>query len=522
MARKTIGTSRLAQRTSGADINANFAELYSGLPFISPVSAEVGRRRTELTLYDLDLQPGQDISAKVQAVIDASDTPVTIIVPACGGTSNADSWLVDTAIKLKDNVRFVGTGGRDKSVLRRRNSNAIFSIEGTAAGVNDDAIISGVSLQSLTLDGGGRGFDVWTMLNCGLCFFRDVAVRNVASGGRSLWIKGQTQDSIFDNIFWEGGGSSDGSKAAIEISDDLSVDGHVQNLFFLSNHLESYYGPGIKIGGTSSTNLNPSLIHFISTKMESVNRNSTNPDIVLNACNRSIFDFRQIVSKGTSGTKPAIVQVGIGAQNTIRGVFAHMAGGSTLTRLIDMGTSNYSTVVISTDSATSNLCTADNLVQLGATAGNSVTIDNVGTGKMPTNSQLTSTDYNTKAHRTLGGILMSWVRVNAQNAIQNSNRLVELINLANSRYFGADKDNNLCGGDVQDISGAPRWRLNNTTGQATFTGGVRLNVLDTGPTLTSGAGAPTGTAPNGSMYLRTDGDATTTTYVRVAGAWVAK
>lgn len=45
--------------------------------------------------------------------------------------------------------------------------------------------------------------------------------------------------------------------------------------------------------------------------------------------------------------------------------------------------------------------------------------------------------------------------------------------------------------------------------------------LGTSPTLTSGSGAPSATEPNGSVYLRTNGAATTTLYARISGAWVA-
>lgn len=44
----------------------------------------------------------------------------------------------------------------------------------------------------------------------------------------------------------------------------------------------------------------------------------------------------------------------------------------------------------------------------------------------------------------------------------------------------------------------------------------------TSPTITSGAGAPSATEPNGSLYFRTDGGASTTLYVRHTGAWLAK
>lgn len=43
----------------------------------------------------------------------------------------------------------------------------------------------------------------------------------------------------------------------------------------------------------------------------------------------------------------------------------------------------------------------------------------------------------------------------------------------------------------------------------------------TAPTVTSGAGAPSASEPNGSIYLRTDGAVATTFYERASGAWVA-
>lgn len=49
----------------------------------------------------------------------------------------------------------------------------------------------------------------------------------------------------------------------------------------------------------------------------------------------------------------------------------------------------------------------------------------------------------------------------------------------------------------------------------------RLQLVADGPTLTQGAGVPTSTQPNGSLYQRTDG-AGPNLYVREAGAWVAK
>lgn len=42
------------------------------------------------------------------------------------------------------------------------------------------------------------------------------------------------------------------------------------------------------------------------------------------------------------------------------------------------------------------------------------------------------------------------------------------------------------------------------------------SVLADDPTISSGSGAPSGSEPNGSVYLRTNG----ATYTRVGGAWV--
>jgi hypothetical protein len=57
------------------------------------------------------------------------------------------------------------------------------------------------------------------------------------------------------------------------------------------------------------------------------------------------------------------------------------------------------------------------------------------------------------------------------------------------------------------------------TATAVGTGGIEMGA--SGPTITVGAGAPSHTPPNGSVYLRTDGTASTTLYVRAAGTWTA-
>ena len=65
------------------------------------------------------------------------------------------------------------------------------------------------------------------------------------------------------------------------------------------------------------------------------------------------------------------------------------------------------------------------------------------------------------------------------------------------------------------------WRATGkiTVGDVGPTAGIELG--SGGPTITTGTGAPTHSAPNGSTYHRTDGTASTTLYVRAAGAWSA-
>ena len=48
-----------------------------------------------------------------------------------------------------------------------------------------------------------------------------------------------------------------------------------------------------------------------------------------------------------------------------------------------------------------------------------------------------------------------------------------------------------------------------------------IELGSSGPTITVGTGAPPHSPPDGSIYLRTDGTATTTLYVRAGGAWSA-
>lgn len=64
----------------------------------------------------------------------------------------------------------------------------------------------------------------------------------------------------------------------------------------------------------------------------------------------------------------------------------------------------------------------------------------------------------------------------------------------------------------------------NTIKADTFQGSTSGSSVTVGTaTITSGAGAPTAAAPKGSLYLRTDGGASTTLYINDSGTstWLA-
>ncbi len=86
-------------------------------------------------------------------------------------------------------------------------------------------------------------------------------------------------------------------------------------------------------------------------------------------------------------------------------------------------------------------------------------------------------------------------------------------NLVLTRYN--DSGNTALGDALTVIRATGKVRV----GAAGTTAGIELG--SSGPTITTGAGAPSHSAPNGSVYLRTDGTASTTLYVRAAGAWTA-
>jgi hypothetical protein len=78
-------------------------------------------------------------------------------------------------------------------------------------------------------------------------------------------------------------------------------------------------------------------------------------------------------------------------------------------------------------------------------------------------------------------------------------------------------------GSVKILSAAgSELELGDTSGEGVRIEEGKIEFSSTSVQMLSGAGEPTESAPNGSIYLRTDGSSGTTFYVREAGAWVAK
>ena len=84
---------------------------------------------------------------------------------------------------------------------------------------------------------------------------------------------------------------------------------------------------------------------------------------------------------------------------------------------------------------------------------------------------------------------------------------------------GQTKTVNLGGGGLTGSTTAIT--LGPTAGTVTITLNGLVSLGAGGPTITSGSGAPSHSAPNGSSYHRTDGTIMSTLYVRAEGAWTA-
>ena len=85
----------------------------------------------------------------------------------------------------------------------------------------------------------------------------------------------------------------------------------------------------------------------------------------------------------------------------------------------------------------------------------------------------------------------------------------------NLQFVRYDDSGNSLGTALQAFRDTGKVRI----GAVGATAGIEMGAG--GPTITSGTGAPSSSPPNGSIYLRTDGTASTTLYVRAAGAWSA-
>lgn len=520
-------TATLPQVLDYADLQTN-----AKTDFTSAIN-ELNRGMPEISFRRMGLVPGVDIGPALNNMIALFPGGITFIVDPVPATQTdgSDSWLINTTVEIKDNVMFRGGGPRSSCQMMRTNTGLMFRVAGAAAGQGSTLIISGWAMRGVVLHGGGRGFDLIEALNGVGFFWFDTSIKGVASGGRLFYIKGQVQDSCFRDCFFGGGGKIDGTRAAWEIDDGLSVGGHIQNIIFDNCVWETYYGTALRIYGTSDQGLSPSLIQLLSCKLESTQSNAL-PDIVVSNGARLTFDFRQIVSKSNLATpnKPCIIQLDNCSTARITGLLSHQrtgAGSSSgyLDRLIacNAASSNI-TVDIDLDNTTANACqAADNaLVSFGTTVGNTVKITNPGT-KLPANVQTNEVTYRLVDRKVANAVIESWSRLNSTGVLQNTSSLIALVNTNGTKYVGRNTRNNWAGGsstDLAPVSGAfAGWELDNTTGEVGTLYGVRFGTR-TGMTATYGAGAPATTEAAGSYYGRTDATAAQPSfYTRVGTAW---
>lgn len=483
----------------------------------------------QISLSRLGVQPGQNVGAVINYELQNNPPGIAITVPPCGGNDYTDSWLLEEPLVGQDAFTILGEGNRENCVLMRPGTNLALSMVGGAAGTSDPAILSNIFIRSVTLHGGGRGYDFWEMLNCGLCGFENLLVIGVAggtTGGRILNIKGQVQDSWWRDVYFGGGGSVDGSIGSVEISDDLSVGGHVQNLLFSNCDWEGYEGTALKIYGSSDLGLNPSLIDIVDCKMESPNRSNV-PDLDILTGKRIYIRMRQIVSKGTSGDKTAIIRGASSSvsQITVRGHFVHSSGGAKLINVANFDAATDLDIDLSLDTTTANYCDANAVVSLSTSLRNKVFVNNPGT-KNPCSFQQTRTLYNTAYTIAIQGPVFGTLkRTDSAGTVSSSNRSIQVQNASTSHYFGFDANNKFCGSASIDLS-ASLFRLDPTNGE--ILAAIHRVGNSTGPTWTSDTGTPEGKviAPVGSLYSRRDGGASSTLYVKESGTgntgWVPK
>jgi len=476
------------------------------------------RKLSLVSLRDLGCVPGQDIAPTLNTAIASADPGTIFVIPGINGGSAAEKWLVGSSITVnRSNIGFRGVGSRGNagSVLTRTGGTfPLMLLEGTSGGTSADGMIGEIGLDRVCLhgnDSGGHLIRARFLFHLGVdrCAFRS------PGQAAAFFSDQQTQDYDFLNSFFEGGGTSDGSIGVIHLDDSAGTNaGHSQNGRWVGCDFESYNGTWLKMLG-KGTGPGNSLFRFLDIKSEAPNRSNV-PDIDIEQVYRSKIDMRQIVSKGTSGqTKAAMVKMTNCEAIDFNALLLHQAGGATLTRLIDRsGSSNCTTVLRTAGAAMIDALTADHLILDTVTDRNFATSDNFGTA--PTQKRLTSIQQVVASRGvsneiyTIDAVYQRVRRTDAAGVVQAAVRVQEIINPTTTRYFGFDGNNNVAGGDVLNIGGAPRWILDNSpTGLSTFVNGLRFGTVTTGPALLSGAGSPEGTvsAPVGSLYSNTTASA---------------
>jgi len=116
---------------------------------------------------------------------------------------------------------------------------------------------------------------------------------------------------------------------------------------------------------------------------------------------------------------------------------------------------------------------------------------------------------------------------NLSGAAYDINNITNLVGINGTSNFRTSTANgNALTLQAYDVDGASYSTFITLTAGNTPTCDIKVNTLTSsaGPTITSGSGAPTGTQPKGSLYLRTDGTGVNDRmYVATdsAGTWTA-
>lgn len=515
--------------------------LPSVLPSVLPAAFNTipFRKGREVNLYELGISGvGEEISTKLNAAIQNADIGTVFLVPPVFGGTLATSWKQDAPIVMRSGIgiRGVAWKRRELSAIWRTGAFKSVICAGTSGGQSSANMIGDIFLERLSL--WGNDFDAPIMeMRYASAYLYDLYL-GAAGQSAAIQVTAQTQDSLWDRIRIESSGSDDGSVGAIDIYDgDVAGDtsaGHTQNITLSNSFGEAYNGTFLKVyGRKTGLSTGASLLRFDNIKIESPTRSCV-PDIDCDRVSSSRFDWRQIVTKGRAASDPryrtpkeAVFKLTNSQRVQFDAVHLHQTGGPALTRVGDItGSTDCEITLRMADNTAANVQTAPEIILNSGstgTTGNSVSINSVGSTskKKLTANQLQTAVRAKQEYRSFESTYIIHNRIDATDAVVNGN-LVEALNRADGTtvYRGWNSRGSLAGGSAADISSTPLWELSTTTGEA-FVTSLRLTSRTAGPTFTSGTGAPTATAPNGSVYSQTDGTATTTLWVRAAGAWVA-